>query len=117
MSTGVPATDNYSPAAASDIGAEDWKKKRILSMAFGDSIRSALIYGSLASVATVLATRNIERFNKYLSISAKTSLPVMTVLFVFTLQYELTIHDCQRNPSRYGAYCESFFDMENDKEL
>lgn len=103
MSTDTPLAGNYSPAAASDIGTEDWKKRRILSMAFGDAIRSSLIYGSMASVATVLATRNIERFNKYLSLSAKTSLPVMTVLFIFTLQYELTMHDCQRNPARYGT--------------
>jgi len=37
-----------------------------------------------------------------MSISAKTSLPVMTAMFLFGLQYELKLHDMMRFPDKYG---------------
>ncbi len=58
--------------------------------------------GLLVGGATLLATKKWNGFNKYMSISAKVSIPVMTAMGVFSYKYEMVMYDAQFNPEAYG---------------
>lgn len=81
--------------------AADFKKRkeeRILSLAAGEAIRWGVGGATTVGAATVLATMQSAKFNRFTQISAKVSLPVMAGLFLFTLKYELAITNMNRNP-------------------
>lgn len=88
--------------ASEDPAFHELKKKRTMEIAMNSAIVTATGGGITALAATAYLTKFNANFNKYMSISAKTSLPVMTVLFLFSLQYELKMHDVQINPKKYG---------------
>ena len=52
-----------------------------------------LIAGAGVSVGATLTNQN---FAKFMSISAKTSLPIMAGLGLFTYGYEISMHDAMR---------------------
>jgi hypothetical protein len=70
------------------------------------SQKKAIKYGTIGLVAggagTVLASTYNTSFHKYMSISAKTSIPVMVGVFLFSLKYELTLSSAQRYPEEWG---------------
>ena len=81
--------------------AADFKKRkeeRILSLAAGEAIRWGVGGATTVGAATVLATMQSAKFNRFTQISAKVSLPVMAGLFLFALKYELAITNMNRNP-------------------
>jgi len=49
-----------------------------------------------------MATMKSEWFRKSFSISAKTSIPVMSGIFAWSLSYELTMNSVHRYPERWG---------------
>lgn len=77
-------------------------KERVLSLAVGEGIKYGLIGATTAGVGTYVATIKSDSFRKYMSVSAKSSLPLMAGIFLFVLQYELTIHDANRFPEKWG---------------
>lgn len=74
------------------------KEERIMSLAAGEGIKWGVGGATTVGAATVLATMQSAKFNRFTQISAKVSLPVMAGLFFFTLKYELAITNMNRNP-------------------
>lgn len=81
---------------------DDERKDRVMSMAIGEAAKFSLATSAIVGTGTYLASVHIPKFAKFMSISAKVSLPVMATLFVGTLKFELAIHDMQRNPEKWG---------------
>eukprot|EP00595_Chromulina_sp_UTEXLB2642_P003199 CAMPEP_0196767572 /NCGR_PEP_ID=MMETSP1095-20130614/41749_1 /TAXON_ID=96789 ORGANISM="Chromulina nebulosa, Strain UTEXLB2642" /NCGR_SAMPLE_ID=MMETSP1095 /ASSEMBLY_ACC=CAM_ASM_000446 /LENGTH=190 /DNA_ID=CAMNT_0042136017 /DNA_START=65 /DNA_END=637 /DNA_ORIENTATION=+ len=81
---------------------EDMKRDQTVSLALGEATKYGIVGGIASLIATIAATKYSPKFNKYMSISAKTSLPVMTAMFLFGLQYELKLHDMMKFPNKYG---------------
>ena len=53
-------------------------------------------------VGTLLANKYSPWFQKYMGLSAKASLPIMSGLFLWSLNFELTVTDATRNPEKWG---------------
>jgi len=81
---------------------EELKRERVLSLAAGEGIKYGAGAVAVVGSGTVLATHRIPAFAKYMSLSAKVSLPVMAGLFMFTLKFEHAISSCNRFPERWG---------------
>ena len=66
----------------------------------------AIKYGTFGFVTggtgTMLASTYNSSFQKYMSISAKTSIPVMLGVFLFSVKYELTMSSARRYPEEWG---------------
>jgi hypothetical protein len=82
---------------------EELKKQKTLEIARNSALRTAGTGGSIVLAGTLYASKYNQSFSKYMSVSAKTSLPVMTALFLFGLQYELKLYDVLRHPKKYGV--------------
>ena len=82
---------------------EELKKKKTLEIARNSAITYAATGGSIVLAGTLYASKYNQSFSRYMSVSAKTSLPVMTSLFLFGLQYELKLYDVLRHPKKYGV--------------
>ena len=69
-----------------------------MSLAAGEAIKWGV--GGATTVGTAVAIANMQspKFQKYMQVSAKVSLPVMTGLFLFSLKYEHGITSMNRNP-------------------
>lgn len=90
---------------------EEEKKNRVLAIATDHAIKSTVVAGMLSSIGTLAAIKYSPSFAKYTSISARTSIPIMISLAVFSIQYELTMYDAQRNTSKYGT---TLYDIKNN---
>ena len=74
------------------------KEERIMSLAAGEAIKWGVGGASTVGAGVVAATMQSPKFNKYMQVSAKVSLPVMAGLFLFTLKYEHGITNMNRHP-------------------
>ena len=84
------------------MSASDWKRERIQGIAMGEGIKwgtAALVLGGGGTAAATMFNKNFARF---MSISAKTSIPVMFGLFVFSIKFEHTISAATRFPENFG---------------
>jgi len=81
---------------------EQLKRERILAIANGEAVKAGAMGIAVAGCGSVFATYNIPKFAKFMSISAKVSLPVMAGLFFFSLRYEHSISSMNRHPERWG---------------
>lgn len=80
----------------------DLRKERILAIAMGEGIKGATIALLVGAGATAFASYRSKKFNRFMSVSAKASIPVMSALGMFGYRYEITASNCQRFPERYG---------------
>ena len=62
----------------------------------------SVLVGSLAAGLTVLATKRFQAFNRFMSLSAKTALPVSAGMFAYCYKYEVTTIQYIREPVKYG---------------
>ncbi len=76
----------------------DLKKERTMSIAFGEGIKWGTLASAFVGAGTVGMSRYNPKFSKFMSISAKVSLPIMAGLFAFGLNVELKMHDVHRFP-------------------
>jgi hypothetical protein len=78
------------------------RKERISSIALGESIKYGIGASLLAGAATVLASYRSKNFMKFMSLSAKTSIPTMAGLGMFGYRYETVQYDAMQNPQNWG---------------
>jgi hypothetical protein len=90
------------PASMSAEDYEVYKKDKSMQIAGKSAATYAGVGGTSALVGMLLANKYNRSFSTYMSISAKTSIPVMTALFLFALQFELKLLEIKRHPKRYG---------------
>ncbi len=76
--------------------------ERLESKAQGKALEACILVGAFAAGLTVLATKRFNGFNRYMSLSAKTALPVSAGIFAYCYQYELTTIRYIREPVKYG---------------
>lgn len=81
---------------------DELKKERILSIALGEGLKYGSLVGVAVTAGTVFASYRSKKFDKFLSLSARTSFPLITGLFAFSVKYELTMIDAQRYPENWG---------------
>jgi len=70
--------------------------------AFGEGIKYGLLAGVLTTGGVVYAHNYIPKFRRFMSISAKTSVPLMASVFTFAAMTEVSMNDMNRNPEKYG---------------
>jgi len=85
-----------------EIEAREKFHDNIEFMAGKDAVITAICSGAVASVMTVIATKRLPRFNRFMSLSAKLSLPIMTALFGYVYQYETSALLYLREPEKHG---------------
>jgi len=78
------------------------KEERVRNISLSEGIKYGGVGFMISAAATALATVKSPSFSKYMSVSAKSSLPIMTGIFLFTLNYELTQYSCSRFPEKWG---------------
>jgi len=78
------------------------RKERISSIALGESIKWGAAAAAVAGAGTVLATLRNKNFSRFMSISAKVSLPTMAGLGMFGYRYETVQTEALRFPHRWG---------------
>lgn len=78
------------------------KDERALAIAQGEGVKWGLIGFFTGGVGTLAATYKSKSFAKYMSVSAKTSIPIMLGVFLFGLKYELAISSINRKPELWG---------------
>jgi len=78
------------------------KEERIRAISLSEGIKYGGAGFIVSAAATALATVKSTNFSKYMSVSAKSSIPIMTGVFLFTLNYELTQYSCGRFPEKWG---------------
>ena len=76
----------------------DLKKERTMSIAFGEGMKWGTLASAFVGASTYGMSQYNAKFNKFMSISAKVSLPIMAGLFAFGLNVELKMHDVHRFP-------------------
>ncbi len=76
--------------------------KRVQGVAMDTSIVWGISSFIAVSGLTYMATKRWVKFDKFLSISAKTSFPVMAGLLAFSWRYEYVASDAQFHPVKYG---------------
>lgn len=87
---------------ALEIKLLNMKKEKIRDYSLGEGIKWGLIGMTGMGVGVLIASKKNVNFNKFMSVSAKTSLPIMAGLFLFGLNFETTIYDASNNPEKYG---------------
>lgn len=83
-------------APSEDIQRELFRRERIDALALGEGIKWGVGGTLVGGAGTAAATIYNKNFAKFMSASAKTSIPVMVGVFLFSLQYELTMYDANR---------------------
>jgi hypothetical protein len=96
------AYNDEKKSKALEIKLLNIKMERIRDYSLGEAIKWGCIGMAVAGTGVLVASKNNVKFNKYMSVSAKTSLPIMSGLFLFALNYETTIYDASNNPEKYG---------------
>mmetsp|Transcript_5374 Transcript_5374/g.8766 ORF Transcript_5374/g.8766 Transcript_5374/m.8766 type:complete len:211 (+) Transcript_5374:61-693(+) len=89
----------------SQIKDADKQKKlnqRIASLAMGEAFKWSFVTGIISTGATVLATMKSKNFSKFMSVSAKVSLPTMATVGMFGYRYEIVHYDSMMNPGKWG---------------
>jgi len=81
---------------------EQLRRDRVLAIAHGEALKAGVVGTIVAGAATAFASYKSLPFAKYMSVSAKTSLPVMAGLFLYPLRYELCIGSMNRRPEQWG---------------
>lgn len=71
-------------------------KDRVQSIAMGEAIKASTISTLAMTSAVLFLTYKNKKFAKFMSLSAKVSLPTMTGLGMFSLRYELVQHDASK---------------------
>lgn len=77
-------------------------QKRIESLAMGEAIKAGVAGLCIGGAVSLGLTKYNKNFNKLMSVSAKTSIPVMSLMMLFTWRYEVAMHDAQRHPEKWG---------------
>lgn len=80
------------------------KQDRVEAIALGDAITWSVGATLVAGGLTALATLRSKKFSQFMSVSAKTSIPVMAGLGMFAFRYELTQHNVLNYPERYNEF-------------
>jgi len=88
---------------AAEQKARELKQERVESIAMGEAIQWSIAATAATGAAVALATWRNKNFAKFMSVSAKTSLPVMAGLGMFAFRYELTQHNALQYPERYDV--------------
>ena len=101
-STTRPTADSIRQGHPSVKTFEQLRKERVMSLALSEALKWGTGGILVAGLGTAAATVRSSSFSKYMSVSAKTSLPVMAGLFLFTLKYEHAIADMNRRPQVWG---------------
>lgn len=78
------------------------RKERITSLAMGEAVKYGIGSAVVVGAATVLAAYRNKSFNRFMSVSAKTSFPVMAGLGMFAYKFETVQTDALFNPERWG---------------
>ena len=78
------------------VRIETIRKSRAMELALGEAYKYGITSIVLTTGLVVIANRRSSWFQKFMSLSAKTSLPVMTSMFLFGLKYEHTLSDTMR---------------------
>jgi hypothetical protein len=78
------------------------RKERISSIALGESIKWGLGASLVGGAATLLASYKSKNFMKFMSLSAKTSIPTMAGLGMFGYRYETVQYDAMQHPGNWG---------------
>lgn len=76
--------------------------ERVLGVAQREGIKWGIVATIVVGAGTYVATKRWEAFNKYMSLSAKVSLPTMAGLGLFSYRFEMAAHDVQYHPEKYG---------------
>lgn len=97
-----PTVESIRQGASKEKTFEQMRKERVMNLAFGEALKWSAGGVMLAGAGVALATARSTSFAKYMSVSAKTSLPVMAGLFLFALKYEHGIIYINRNPQDWG---------------
>ena len=81
---------------------EQERRERVLALAHGEAIKAGVAAALAGGAGSFAASKLSPNFAKYMSISAKVSLPVMAGMFMFSLRYEHAISAINRNPHAWG---------------
>lgn len=95
---------------AAEQKARALKQERVEAIAMGEAIQWSIAATVATGAAVGLATWRNKNFAKFMSVSAKTSLPVMAGLGMFAFRYELTQHNALQYPERYDATLKGYGD-------
>ena len=77
-------------------------KTNILNLALGEGIKYGAVSTLVGGIVLAVSQSRSEWFNKSFNTSAKTSIPVMACLAGFSIGYEVTMVNAERNPERWG---------------
>jgi hypothetical protein len=72
------------------------RRERIFNMAMWEGTKWGIGSFIAGGAGTLYAMNTYKTFNKVMSVSAKTSIPLMCGLFAFSLKYELLASDMTR---------------------
>lgn len=97
-----PTAESIRKGSSKEKTFEQLRKERVMNLAFSEAMKWSAGGMLLAGGGVALATARSTSFAKYMSVSAKTSLPVMAGLFLFALKYEHGIIYINRNPQDWG---------------
>mmetsp|Transcript_21768 Transcript_21768/g.21069 ORF Transcript_21768/g.21069 Transcript_21768/m.21069 type:complete len:211 (+) Transcript_21768:156-788(+) len=75
---------------------------RIEGLAMGEAIKAGLGGLCAGGALTFGLNKYNKNFSKLMSVSAKTSIPVMSLMMLFTWRYEVAMHNAQRHPEQWG---------------
>jgi len=78
------------------------RRERIMAVSMGEAFKWGGGGMALSGAGVVGASMKYPNFAKYMQVSAKVSIPIMTGLFLFALNYELSIHKMSTRPDDYG---------------
>eukprot|EP01038_Epipyxis_sp_PR26KG_P012341 gene12341-16552_t len=78
------------------------RKDRILALSLGEGIKYGIGGFLVAGIATVVASMRSKKFDKFMSVSAKSSIPLMTGVGLFGFKFEMTMYDSMIHPERWG---------------
>ena len=97
MSPNVNTKVNATPAEV-----ENSKREAYANFAYNEGAKYALGTLAVVSFATAAANKSFAKFNRFMSVSAKVSIPIMTAIAVGSYRFETVAHDVQLYPGRYG---------------
>ena len=95
------AVPNNTPQSP-QLSDRNWKRERTQGIAISEGLKWGTGAMVVSGAGTVAATMYSKNFAKFMSISAKTSIPMMFGLFVFSIKFEHTISAATRSPEDFG---------------